>query len=272
MSNVESKSAYFRIEKSVSKHAFNMPGGHMHGWNELYYLFEGERRYFIDGQIYTVCEGDVILIPKSTPHHTTSISSRPHIRYLVEFGDDLIQESLHPFIDKCFQVRHFTLSSEQRATFEKILQKSERELSTKSPCYEALLKAYTTELLVLTIRLLQSGCQIRDRQKTPTEQLIESSTSYIEKNLQSDLKLTHLSDKYHLSPSYFSRIFKAYTGFGFNEYLTHLRIQKATQLLRNTSEPISEIAYWCGFSDSNYFSTVFKKETGLSPIKYRMLQ
>ena len=263
---------HFQIEKNIAKGTFNMPGGHMHTWNELYYLLEGERRYFIDGQIYTVHTGDVILIPKSTPHHTTSLSTRQHVRYLVEFSDCLIHESLKAFLDECFTVRHFTLTSEQRTEFEHILQKLDDAQSSEPPFAEALVQAYTTELLVMLVQLLQSDVQKREKPKTATEQLIESATKYIEENLQSELKLTQVAEKYHLSHSYMSRIFKTYTGFGFNEYLTHLRVQKATQLLLNSSAPISEIAYQCGFGDSNYFSTVFKKDTGISPIKYRMLR
>lgn len=263
---------YFKVEKSLSRRAYNMPGGHMHTHHELYYLIEGERRYFIDGQIYTVHEGDVVLIPKSTLHHTTSISSRQHVRYLVEFGDGFIHESIEPQVSNCFNVRHFTLSTEQRQEFEHILDKLDAEQSTKSPFSDAMFHAYTTELLVMLIRCLQAGAQEHEKPKTQTEQLIEAATDYITENLQTTLTLTHVADKFHLSHSYFSRIFKAYTGFGFNEYLTHLRVQKATQLLLNSPSPISEIAYLCGYSDSNYFSSVFKKDTGLSPIKYRMLR
>ncbi len=263
---------HFYVAKNIARGTFNMSSGHMHTWHELYYLLEGERRYFIDGQIYTVYAGDVILIPQSTLHHTTSISSRQHVRYLVEFGDGFIHESLKMLLDKCFSVRQFTLTNAQRAEFELILQKLEDTQHSEIPFAGALFQAYTTELLVMLIHLMQSDAPKKDKPKTATEQLIESATNFIEQNLQNDIKLTQVAEKYHLSHSYFSRIFKTYTGFGFNAYLTHLRIQKATQLLLNSNAPIFEIAYQCGFGDSNYFSTVFKKDTGISPIKYRMLR
>jgi len=263
---------HFCIEKSVTLRAYDMPGGHRHTWHELYYLLEGERRYFIDGQIYTVHEGDVILISKSTLHHTTSLSNRQHTRFLISFSDEFIHKSMQSEVEKCFAVRHFTLTEEARRGFEDILDKIITEYAAKSPFSDALFQAYTTEFLVMLIQHLQADKGTRIRTKTPTEQLIESATGYIQDNLQSNLTLSYVSDMYHLSQSYFSRIFRIYTGFGYNEYLKHLRIQKAAQLLLNTNMPISEIAYQCGFSDSNYFSTVFKKDAGISPIKYRMLR
>lgn len=264
--------SYFGIEKSISRRAYNMPGGHMHNWYELYYLIEGERRYFIDGQIYIIHEGDVILIPKGTLHHTTSISSRQHIRYLVEFGDDFIHTSMHEELEACFKTHHFTLTAEQRKEFEHILQKLEDEQVKEGLLADSLFHAYLTELLVILIRRMHANEQVPEKAQTPAEQLIEAATHYITDNLQNNLTLTHVANKFHLSQSYFSRMFKSYTGFGFKEYLTHLRIKKATQLLLSSSASISEIAELCGFTDSNYFSSVFKKDAGIPPIKYRMLR
>lgn len=124
----------------------------------------------------------------------------------------------------------------------------------------------------MLFHLSQANTQKTEKIKTATEQLIESATNFMEQNLQNTLTLTQVANSYHLSHSYFSRIFKTYTGFGFNEYITHLRIQKATQLLLSSNLSISEIADLSGFSDNNYFSTVLKKDTGISPIKYRMLR
>ncbi len=266
------RTQHFCVEKNIARSAFNMPGGHLHAWHELYFLLEGERRYFIDGQIHTVHEGDVILIPKSTLHHTTAISSRQHVRYLVEFDDSFIHKSLYPLLDNCFSVRQFSLPDDQRTLFKHILQKLEEVQLSEKPYADALFQAYTTELLSILIQLSQSNIQKTEKPKTATEHLIESAANFIEENLQNNIKLTLVADQYHLSHAYFSRTFKTYTGFGFNEFVTHRRIQKATQLLRHSNLTISEIAYKCGFSDSNYFSTVFKKDTGISPIKYRMLR
>ena len=73
-----------------------------------------------------------------------------------------------------------------------------------------------------------------------------------------------------VSPEHLSRTFKRETGFGFNEYLTLVRLQHAELMLRDRSaKSISDIAYSCGFNDSNYFSDRFKKAYGIPPLRYR---
>ena len=69
---------------------------------------------------------------------------------------------------------------------------------------------------------------------------------------------------------YFRRCFQKETGKTPTQYLTALRIEHAKQLLRDTNNySISSIAHNCGFSDSLYFSTCFKKHIGISPLVYR---
>lgn len=72
-----------------------------------------------------------------------------------------------------------------------------------------------------------------------------------------------------VSPSHFSMIFKEATGRTFTEYLTEVRLEQAMILLRTTDMKAYEIARAVGYADQHYFSIIFKKETGLSPIQYR---
>ena len=69
---------------------------------------------------------------------------------------------------------------------------------------------------------------------------------------------------------YFCRVFKKSTGFGFSEYLTLYRLKQAEiLLLEESTKSVSEIAYSCGFNDSNYFANRFKKIYGITPSKLR---
>lgn len=78
-----------------------------------------------------------------------------------------------------------------------------------------------------------------------------------------------LAKRFSVSKSHLSRQFKNSTGFGLNEYITIVRIKNAERLILTTDLAITDIATKCGFNDSNYFSSVFKKLKGIPPLKFR---
>lgn len=59
------------------------------------------------------------------------------------------------------------------------------------------------------------------------------------------------------------------TGVSPNGYLLRIRICAAQRMLRETSKSVTEIAFSCGFNDSNYFTNRFHRETGMAPLAYR---
>ena len=74
------------------------------------------------------------------------------------------------------------------------------------------------------------------------------------------------------SPNHLSRKFREAAGIGTHEYLIQIRLQHAALALASTEDSITQIALRCGFSDSNYFKDVFKKNFGLTPREYRRKQ
>ena len=71
------------------------------------------------------------------------------------------------------------------------------------------------------------------------------------------------------SRSYFSHTFKKETGRGFREYLIDVRLENSKRLLALSRLNITEVALAVGFSDSNYFTGLFKKKYSISPLVYR---
>ena len=92
---------------------------------------------------------------------------------------------------------------------------------------------------------------------------------YIQKNyMDPDLSLNDICSYLNISTSYFSTIFKEMTGETFTEVLIRTRMEKAKELLENTTMKNYEIAEKVGFSDPHYFGISFKKMTGTTPTEY----
>ncbi len=85
----------------------------------------------------------------------------------------------------------------------------------------------------------------------------------------SELSVETLCARLHLSPAYFSTLFKRETQKSFTAYVTEVRMEHAARLLRETDEKTYLIAEQTGYADPNYFSYVFKKHFGLPPSKFR---
>jgi two-component system, response regulator YesN len=99
---------------------------------------------------------------------------------------------------------------------------------------------------------------------------IQKIMRFIQKNYgHGELSLNYLSDEFHMSVSYLSKMFKDYTGGNFIDYLMEIRIEKSTQLLSDSSEKVRDIAESVGYTNVNSFTRIFKKFTGLTPSEYR---
>ena len=99
---------------------------------------------------------------------------------------------------------------------------------------------------------------------------IQESRDFIAANYgDCSLGVEQLAERLGYSSNYFSRIFKNITGYYVNDYIRQVRVIKAQELLTDTSLTISEIAEMTGFTTDNYFYSIFKKETGMTPAAYR---
>lgn len=98
---------------------------------------------------------------------------------------------------------------------------------------------------------------------------ISKVCNYMEENYQNDVKLKDVADLVNMSESAFSHFFKARTNQTFINYLTNLRIAKASQMLSETTNTVAEICYECGFNNQSNFMRIFKRKKGFTPAEYR---
>lgn len=104
-----------------------------------------------------------------------------------------------------------------------------------------------------------------DEQESPIRQAVR----YIHSVLPGDITLQEVAAKVHLNPSYLSQLFKQQMKINFIDYVLEHRMEKAKQLLSQTTLRVSEIAERVGYSDLAYFSNAYKRITGMTPSEYR---
>lgn len=99
--------------------------------------------------------------------------------------------------------------------------------------------------------------------------LTETIKQFIQINYKSPLSLKKIAKTLHVNASYASRCFSSDCAMTVTEYIMYVRIERAKMLLLTTDAPIGNIALNVGFEDANYFSRIFKKKEGCSPLQYR---
>lgn len=119
-------------------------------------------------------------------------------------------------------------------------------------------------------RCLLLGAYFTKERSSKNQNIIEVAQKYIEKEFKNpEISLEMTAEYIGLTPAYFSRLFKKETGETFIKYLTRIRLEEAIRMLDETEEKIYAIAEKTGYLDVGYFSHVFKKKYGISPIQRR---
>jgi AraC-like DNA-binding protein len=162
---------------------------------------------------------------------------------------------------------HTLCANDDSHQYEKLFKAALHCFLSRTPGYMPLCNSY-----ILNVIGLLYNEHTMDRAQFSKKQQIEPAVEYLSRNyMNADLKISSLYDIVYMSEKNFRRLFFAVYNQTPYAYLQKLRINNAEILLLNTSKNISDIALQCGFCDVYTFSHAFKKNTGISPSKYRLL-
>jgi len=202
-----------------------------------------------------------VIIPDGITHNVVYISES-HTRKLISCSRNYIPRSVIPHLQSLIYIYRNPNISEQ---ISKIFDRIAPEYLSPDQFSEDTIKNLIASLFILLARNAETRLEV----KTGIS-YIEKAVRFIQENFTSAITLSEIAKLISVSPEHLSREFKKETGFGFNEYLNMLRLQKAEALLKTEHGlSVSEIAYFCGFNDSNYFSDKFKREYGYPPSALR---
>lgn len=137
--------------------------------------------------------------------------------------------------------------------------------------YEKLKRVNSLERLIdFTKVLVNDICKhYCDKNHSANASIIETAKKFIDQNFNQDVTLEQVAKYVHLSPAYFSEVFKKATRMSFIDYKTARKIETAKKLLTTTHLTINEISNKIGYEDPKYFSKLFKRMTETTPYEYR---
>ncbi len=233
---------YFNIDVSNSDKGYPL---HLHRAFECYAVMSGGAKAIIDGKEHSLTAGDAVLV---FPYQRHEYKTAPNTdTWVCIFSPDLVgsfdkRRTLVPLSNK------LKFSPENEKMPESLLMK-------KSLCYKI--------------------CAIFDVEAKYTEKLSEKDDllskilQYVGENYKNECSLNEISHNVGYDYSYISKFFKRMTGQSFKSYLNGLRVGEACRLLRETDNPVSEIAEVCGFTTTRTFNREFLHIIGKTPREYR---
>lgn len=265
------------IDQVTRDFEYSMVSRHFHNTYELYYLEEGQRYYFIGNQTYLVKAGDVVLIKPDQIHKTSMAGESYHSRILLQIDGELMKPVLKACglggMDTVYGEDAVILSipEEKRQGILQLLHGIYRETAEKQKNYMAGVKLKVAELLLELTRYQKTNQFWQENQKAQTwkHQKVHEVAAYLMNHPETGESLEELAKRFFISKSYLSRIFREVTSFTVNEFKNVSRIKKSQQLLASSDYSITEISDVLGFENLTYYERVFKKYSGMTPLKYR---
>jgi AraC-like DNA-binding protein len=252
---------------------------HSHAFDELVIILRGTAMHVIDGQEFPVRSGDVFVIAQDHKHQYQEMHGLSLANILFDPGALMMSQwdiralpGFHALfsLEPAFRAQHnfesrLQLSERQLNLVNDMTHDLTREIEQRSPGYRVMAKGLFMQLVVYLSRAYSAE---------PTEESIDllrigDAIAHIETHYEEKISLDELARKSHLSKRHFMRIFQACIGRSPIDHLKHVRVLNAAELLTHTDRTITDIAFTCGFSDSNYFTRCFRKEMGTTPKVYR---
>lgn len=250
----------------VSRSQFTIVGPpHSHEYIELLYVVSGISFYMVGGNIYTISEGDLLVIPAHELHQCTNISGTETADF---FAMTLPADQ---FPDAGCTIYH--TSPDSRPALRSLANHMQDEYRKKSPHFRMKLLSYFLDFIVLLLR----DTYTKEEQISATaaisvkeQSTLKSAIVYIMQHYTENISLAQIAQSVPISTSHLNRLFQKTLHASPMQYVIQLRLEKATSLLKGKPEiTIKETAQLCGYTDTYHFSKLFKKHVGVSPTEYK---
>lgn len=244
---------------------------HQHEFFEVFFFLSGNVSYVIEGKMYQLRAGDILLTNNLDIHKPIVKSGKKYERYVLWINPKFLTElnKLDCNLTSCFHdssekkyklIRpDVTTLSNLKHIFEKMLKnRDNREMGSN-----ILLNAYLMEFLVYLNRAYfatpDSICHdITENKK------INQIVSYVNTHYQEELSLDIICENFYISKSHLTYLFKAYTGLTLYQFIIKKRLTVAKNMLIQ-NKPVMQTCIDCGFTDYSNFLKAFKREFGLNP-------
>jgi len=244
---------------------------HRHfGGIEFCYRERGNQVFEVGGQQYHLHGGDVFVAFPDEPHSTGGNPSEPGILFWLNVRLPrpnrrllgLPADESAALVERLLRLphRHFHATGATKALFGELFRLHDRP---ETPLRNTRLRNAAIQLLLEVIDGAARCVEPR------TSQRMTEIIRLIRDNALEDLRLEDLARRAHLSVSHFKKRFKAETGLAPWQFILQAKIEAAKELLRTTRTPVGKVAMDLGFVSSQYFATVFKRITGVTPTGHR---
>lgn len=237
---------------------------HLHEFYEVYFFMEGDVDYWVEGSVYRLEPGDILLIEPMVLHKPVPRSQGERYRRIVLWINRQYLAGLEKAsLDRCFdgQRRLLRLPVAESHQLHSLAQRLAQEAHSQDDYSESSALGLLLQLMSLLNRLQpKSGGQ--ENCATPT--LITQLLEYIGRHYREPLSLEQLADHFFVNKYYLSHEFRRVVGTGVHRYITLKRLHYAYDLLQEGNAP-GEVSAACGFSDYTAFFKAFKAEYGISP-------
>lgn len=248
---------------------------HEHNSVEIMYVITGQCQVDAATATFALKKGDFILLDANVSHRLIVEKNNPCRMLNIEFV----------FVDKKSSFPTMKQLAEGSQALTEWLSKDTPYVVLKDPdeIYHTLKSLVLqldelgsdNEMMVqlllaqVLIRTATLAIEAKDHEHQPSDEYVKNAVTYIHHHYDCDIQVKDIAASVNVHPGYFHRIFKASMGCTVMDYLANIRIEKAKMLLAHTDIPITDIASYIGINSREYFSSLFKKHTGSTPLNYR---